>query len=206
MAVHDGDTVTLQWSGGREKIRLLGIDAPELKQVPWGPRSRDHAASLMLNQPLRVETDVQPRDRYGRLLGYVYVGSRFINRELIGNGHAVLLTYPPNVRHVAEFTAAQTDARARGLGIWNPQEPLDVSPYDFRHAKPRGRLTRGEDLRLNPPTASPAGSGQPGDQVRFNPRSKKFHREDCGHACARCEAMPRAEAEARGGSPCKESR
>lgn len=71
--VTDGDTVVVRLSGQDERVRLLGIDAPEKKQMPWGPRAARFLAKLVLGKTVRVETDVQARDRYGRLLGYVFV-------------------------------------------------------------------------------------------------------------------------------------
>ncbi|MEB3221168.1 MAG: thermonuclease family protein [Candidatus Sericytochromatia bacterium] len=200
VSVHDGDTVTVQTARGREKVRLLGIDTPELAQAPWGERARLFTDRLVRGQEVRVETDVQPRDRYGRLLGYVYVGETFVNLEVIRSGQAVLLTYPPNVRHVEAFTAAQTEARTKGVGVWDPKEPLTVSPKAFRHgggrragqAKPEGRAPE-----------SPAPSLAPGATVRFNPRSHKFHPEGCGHPCGSCEPLTVEEAKARGGVACK---
>lgn len=203
VAVYDGDTITLMVGEKKEKIRLLGIDAPEMKQAPWGIRSRDFARGLVLNKSVRVETDVQPRDRYGRLLGYVYVGDTFINRELVRQGHAVLLTYPPNVRHVEVFTAAQKEARENGRGIWDAKQPLDVSPRDFRRGNKSANFTRGAGLKLSSSASPLPAASQP---VRFNKRSKRYHSETCGHPCATCETIPLKEAEERGGRPCKTRR
>jgi micrococcal nuclease len=201
VSVHDGDTVTLATPRGREKIRLLGIDTPELAQAPWGARARAFTEGLVRDKELRVETDVQPRDRYGRLLGYVYVGNTFVNLEVVRSGHAVLLTYPPNVRHVEAFTAAQAEARAKGLGVWDPKEPLTVSPKAFRHGGGARRERRGS--AEGAPLASETPAVPPGAKVRFNPRSKKFHTDGCGHPCGSCEAMPVEAARERGGVPCK---
>lgn len=203
VSVYDGDTLTLMVGDRKEKIRLLGIDAPEMKQAPWGKQSRDFARGLALNKQLRIETDVQPRDRYGRLLGYAYAGDTFINLELVRQGQAVLLTYPPNVKYVERFTAAQKEARAKGLGIWNPKSPLDVSPRDFRRGKKPAAFTRGAGLKLAPSSA-PGASGTL--TVRFNKRSKRYHSDTCGHRCQTCESVPLPEAEARGGKPCRSRR
>jgi endonuclease YncB( thermonuclease family) len=201
VSVHDGDTVTVATPKGREKIRLLGIDTPELAQAPWGERARAFTERLVQGQEVRVETDVQPRDRYGRLLGYVYVGDTFVNLEVIRSGHAMLLTYAPNVRHVEAFMAAQTEARTKGLGVWDPKEPLTVSPKAFRHGGGGRRDARRTGEGAAP--AAAAASLAPGAVVRFNPRSQKFHPEGCGHPCGTCEPMPVEAARARGGVACK---
>lgn len=188
VSVHDGDTLTVMAGDRKEKIRLLGIDAPEIGQPPWGFASRDFVRGLALDKDVRVETDVQPRDKYGRLLGYVYVGKTFVNLEAVKAGHAVLLTYAPNVRYVELFTGAQTEARGKGLGLWNPKAPLTQTPYQFRH--PGGAAAS---------EAPVAATGK----VLFNRKSKKFHPPGCGHTCKTCVELDVAEARGQGGVQCK---
>ena len=191
---HDGDTLTLKLDSGKvEKVRLLGIDTAEMAQGRWGARARDFLARLVKNRRVKVVFDVQERDRYGRLLGYVYTqDGTFVNLELVRQGYAMVLTYPPNVAHVEAFTAAQHQARAKRLNIWGP-EGLEQSPRDFR----RHGATRGEGLKL----ATPKPAVQAG-QVSMNTKSKKYHRPDCHNAdCKACEPMSEAEARDRGGSP-----
>lgn len=216
VSVHDGDTMQVEVGGGRrEKVRLLGIDAPEISQAPWGVRSRDFMRGLAMDKDVRVETDVQARDKYGRLLGYVYVGPTFVNHEAVKSGHAMILTYPPNVKFVELFTAAQAEARTKGLGVWDPKEPLTQTPYEYRHRGEKPGFTRGANLKVASPGPRPAASARPATkgaaavqdapagQVRFNPRSKKYHPAGCGHECGTCVALPLAEAKARGGVECK---
>jgi micrococcal nuclease len=100
-------------------VRLIGIDAPELDQEPFGRRSK---AALEGRLPqgtvVRLEFDVQPRDQYGRLLAYVWRGRRFVNEEQATEGFATTLTVPPNVRHAERFRKAVAAARERGVGLW----------------------------------------------------------------------------------------
>jgi len=109
--ITDRDTLQVLLTNGlKEKVRLIGIDAPEKAQKPWG----EQAAALermVKNQWVRLKTDTTPRDRYGRLLAYMYVGRTFVNLELMNQGHAVLLSITPNVAHAEEFKAAQERAR-----------------------------------------------------------------------------------------------
>ena len=67
---------------------------------------------------MRLVRDVEPRDRYGRLLAYVYAGGTFVNAELVRRGYAAVLTVPPNVRFATEFTRLARRARDAGLGLW----------------------------------------------------------------------------------------
>lgn len=131
--VADGDTLTILVDGAKERIRLVGIDTPEKKQVPWGPRASAFTQKLVMGKEVRVETDVEPRDRYGRVLGYVYVGKTFVNLELVRQGYAMLYTSPPNVTHTDEFVAAQREAREAGRNIWSPRDGLTQTPYEYRH-------------------------------------------------------------------------
>lgn len=131
--VADGDTLTILVDGQKERIRLVGIDTPEKKQPVWGPRTKDFTTRLAMGKTVRVETDVEERDRYGRVLGYVYVGKTFLNLELVRQGYAMLYTSPPNVAHTDAFLAAQREAREAGRNIWHPKDGLTQTPYEFRH-------------------------------------------------------------------------
>lgn len=142
LKVTDGDTFTIRIKGKNEKVRLIGVDSPEVYhnkkdpgQEPWGTKAKKFAENLVLNKEVKVVTDVTPRDKYGRLLAYVYVGNTFVNLEMIKSGNAMLLTYPPNVAHVDEFTAAQKKAREANMGIWDRNNGLDTSPYQYRRNK-----------------------------------------------------------------------
>ena len=135
VSVHDGNTITVVIDGRTEKARLIGVDAPELDQEPWGVQSRDALRALVDGRMVRLETDVTKRDQYKRILAYVYVGDMFVNVELIRVGHAVMYTVPPNVAHVDDYRKAQSEAREAGRGLWNPAQPLDVMPDCYRKLK-----------------------------------------------------------------------
>ncbi|MEB3236519.1 MAG: thermonuclease family protein [Candidatus Sericytochromatia bacterium] len=143
--VSDGDTVAVAAKNGVEKIRLLGIDCPEKAQAPWGPRAKAFTQGRVAGKTVRIETDVQERDKYGRLLGYLFVGNELVNESLVREGLAMLYTAPPNVRFSERLLAAQRGARGSGKGIWSKRDGLKQSPYEFRHG---GR-------------AAPASVGQP---------------------------------------------
>lgn len=112
----DGDTIECREQGS---VRLIGIDAPELSQEPFGAMAQAALTDLLDSTAIvGLEPDVEARDRYGRLLAYVWVDSTMINWALIRRGWAVLLTYPPNVQYVDDFTDAQRLAREAGDGLW----------------------------------------------------------------------------------------
>ena len=119
--VIDGDTVVL--SGG-ERVRYIGVDTPELhhprKPVQWYAReAKEFNRQLVDGKSVRLELDVEKRDRYGRLLAYVYLkDGTFVNAELLRQGFGQLLTIPPNVKHVGLFVQMQKEAREAGRGLW----------------------------------------------------------------------------------------
>jgi micrococcal nuclease len=120
MRVVDGDTVVLRAAG---KSRLIGVDSPE---VFGGPECFGREASAFARRHLRtglrvrVEYDVEERDRYGRKLVYLRLpDGRSFNEVLVAEGFAVPLTIPPNVRHAERFRELARRARARGAGLWS---------------------------------------------------------------------------------------
>lgn len=127
LRVVDGDTIVADIDGNRERVRLIGIDTPESVKPNspvecYGKEASAHTKDLLADgTPIRLVLDVEERDRYGRLLAYVYRASdgEFINLTLAEDGYAGLLTYPPNVAHVDEFRAAVASARRGGIGLWS---------------------------------------------------------------------------------------
>ncbi len=120
--VYDGDTFTVELNGVRERVRLIGIDAPELNDSPQGPAAKLYLASLIAGETVDLVLGVKERDRYGRLLAYVCVNGLFVNLEMVRAGYASVWTYPPDVDHADEFLEAEREARAEGRGLWENKE------------------------------------------------------------------------------------
>jgi micrococcal nuclease len=123
--VVDGDTIHVQLSDRLEKVRYIGVNTPELRHPQRGvePGSYEaHAVNrrLVEGKRVRLELDVQPRDRHGRLLAYVWTGDTMVNAELLRLGYAQVMTVPPNVRHQALFLKLQRAARDSHRGLWRP--------------------------------------------------------------------------------------
>ncbi len=124
--VVDGDTIVVRIDGQEEKVRLIGINTPESvdprKPVEcFGKDASKHAAELLPEgTAVRLVRDVEARDRYQRLLAYVYRADDglFVNLAQVTDGFAEPATYPPNVAHVDEFAAAARTARDRNIGLW----------------------------------------------------------------------------------------
>ncbi|OGW33505.1 MAG: hypothetical protein A2X59_08885, partial [Nitrospirae bacterium GWC2_42_7] len=112
--VHDGDTITAIVENRSEKIRLIGIDTPEMGQRPWGSKAKEYLESLVESsfKTLTIEYDIEHRDKYGRILAYIRTkDGRLINEEMLSSGYALLFTFPPNVKYVDRFISAQKEAQ-----------------------------------------------------------------------------------------------
>jgi micrococcal nuclease len=123
--VVDGDTIHVQLGQTREKVRYIGVDTPETKHPTkgvqcFGQKASDFNAQLVAGEQVRLVRDVEERDRYGRLLAYVYRvrDGLFVNAELARLGYAQPLSIPPDVRFAERFTALAREAREHGRGLW----------------------------------------------------------------------------------------
>jgi micrococcal nuclease len=137
--VSDGDTIEAVVQGRVERIRLIGIDAPELDQRPWGRKSKKFLQDLISSAgwQLGIEYDVEQRDKHDRILAYLWTrDGKMINEEMVRNGYAVLFTFPPNVKHADRLAAAQVIARENELGVWG-KGGLRQQPSDYRKEHPR---------------------------------------------------------------------
>jgi len=133
--VIDGDTIELQ---NGERVRLIGIDTPESRFnsklerdakktgrdqrtiIAMGKKATIFTKSLVGGKRVMLEFDVERRDRYGRLLAYVYLpDGRMLNAELLKAGYAQVYTFQPNVKYVNKFLALQKEARENNRGLWS---------------------------------------------------------------------------------------
>jgi micrococcal nuclease len=124
--VVDGDTIVVSLDGRDERVRYIGIDTPESVKPDspvecYGKRASQANAALVAGRRVRLVTDVEERDRFGRLLAYVYrePDDTFVNAHLVRDGYARTLTIPPNVAHADAFRRLAREAREAGRGLWN---------------------------------------------------------------------------------------
>lgn len=130
----DGDTFWVD--NGTEKglkIRFIGIDAPESRRMfnreigYYGKEAKLYLTELLNNKKVKLVSDIDPLDQYGRTLSYVYLeDGTFVNAELIKNGFAVLMTVPPNVAFADYFAKLQKQARLNKRGLWKIDNTLPV--------------------------------------------------------------------------------
>lgn len=127
--ITDGDGIVCDRIG---RVRLIGVDTPELDQKPYGEQSaRALGTMIRVGTQVQLEPDVEARDRYGRVLAYVWRDSTLINWRLVREGWAVLLTYPPNVQYVDALAEAERRARDEGKGLW-ATGGFECTPRDHR--------------------------------------------------------------------------
>lgn len=129
--VVDGDTFWVD--NGTEKgmkIRLIGVDAPESRNAfnkrvgYYGKEATVYMKQLLQGKRVKLVSDVDSLDRFGRTLSYAYLeDGTFINAVLLKNGYAVLMTIPPNVRFTEDFIGLQTEARQQKRGLWGKDFP-----------------------------------------------------------------------------------
>jgi micrococcal nuclease len=130
--VIDGDTIEVARRGRTMDIRFIGIDTPETVHPSqpvgcFGPEASSFTSKKLEGQRLRLEFDVERRDHYGRLLAYIWVDGKLFNKTLVRQGYAQVSTYPPNVKYVDEFVAAQRRARKSNAGLWGADCPAEGS-------------------------------------------------------------------------------
>jgi len=119
--VIDGDTIEIE---GGEKVRYIGIDTPETvdprKPVQcFGVEASKKNKELVEGKMVRLENDITDRDKYNRLLRYIWVGDTFVNLELVKQGFAYSYTYPPDIKYQDQFVKAQQEAREAKRGLWS---------------------------------------------------------------------------------------
>jgi micrococcal nuclease len=123
--VVDGDTIVVSLDGRRERVRYIGIDTPESVRPDtpvqcFAERAAARNGALVAGRRVTLRTDVEERDRFGRLLAYVSRDEppRFVNAALVREGYATTLTIPPNVAHAELFRTLERRARAAQRGLW----------------------------------------------------------------------------------------
>jgi len=130
--VVDGATFVLV--EGKQRVRLIGADAPETVKPdwpvePWGPEASQFTKEFLAGGEVRLEYDGQRRDKYDRILAYVWVGDRMLNEELIRAGLArAELQYHYSQAMKSRFRRAEAEARAAHRGIWTKKNGIDFAP------------------------------------------------------------------------------
>ena len=214
--VADGDTIAILESVGsrvprdrtspaatQHKIRLYGIDAPESHQA-FGQKSKQHLSSLVFGKDVRVK--YKSRDKYGRILGIIYVDGLDINLEMLRAG---LAWHYKRFDSTPAYAAAESDARQNRRGLWS--DPTPIPPEQFRvgsrvprdrSAAPTAASSRveyraGNALPVSSRTAAPVNFAWPDTGYWLSTNSNKRHNRNCenyrktrGYPCTKDEGTP----------------
>ena len=125
VAVHDGDTITLQLERGQKKIRLAGIDAPELTQ-PYGVESLGALREAVIDKQVQVQTSKS--DKYGRVVGRVILDGQDINLKQVQSGMAWV--YREYLRELSKedrvvYIEAEAQSKTSDAGLWKDESPIE---------------------------------------------------------------------------------
>lgn len=112
--VVDGDTLVLV---GGERVRLLGINAPESGEKCF-QEAAERLRELVGGKEIRMEKDIEERDQYGRLLRYVYLGNVLVNEEMVKGGYAHVYLYNNTLRYKDQLMEAEKEAKGAGRCLW----------------------------------------------------------------------------------------
>lgn len=122
----DGDTIRVKKNEQEVKVRLIGIDTPETvdprKEVEcYGVEAKEYLGKLLSGKSVKIETDPSQDtyDKYGRLLGYVYLNEELVNLKMIEGGYAHEYTYDLPYKFQAEFRSGEKVARENAIGLWS---------------------------------------------------------------------------------------
>ncbi|MVQ39773.1 thermonuclease family protein [Paenibacillus anseongensis] len=182
--VVDGDTmkVSFQESGKvkEETIRLLLVDTPESvapdKPVqPFALEASKFAKDTLTDKDVRLELDVSERDKYGRLLCYLYIGDKMFNEMLLENGYArVAYIYPPNVKYVDKFREIQKAAQLKGVNIWSVENYAQEDGFHENAVKDKQSPSAAATPvpTASPTTAPTAGQPTPSPTVKPAPTTE----------------------------------
>ena len=124
--VQDGDSLLVDIGGREERVRLIGINAPERDEC-FGPESAAGLREIVDDAQVDIATDVESRDQYGRLLGYVYVDGTLVNEELARRGYVLARAFEPNTALQDRIDDASREARDDQRGMWSPDTCASAS-------------------------------------------------------------------------------
>ncbi|MEL6440883.1 MAG: thermonuclease family protein [Cyanobacteria bacterium J06621_8] len=131
--VVSGQTVEIKLTGASEitKVRITGIDAPDLRQEPWGKAAQEKLTELVRGMPVLIESELKKRDRFNRVDGHLWQDQTLISEQLVKSGCVLVNDRYPH-RYSKLLMESQEYARLMGYGIWNPQQAMRQTPQQFR--------------------------------------------------------------------------
>ena len=131
--VVSGQTVEVFLTGASEatRVRIIGIDAPDLRQSPWGEAAKQKLSELVMGSPVKLELESEDRDRFNRLNAHIWLNETLVSQELVKSG-CVLANDSYEHKYSKLLMESREYARLMGYGIWNPQQAMRYTPRQFR--------------------------------------------------------------------------
>lgn len=120
------------------QVRLIGLDAPDLRQRPWGEDAKALLEKLINDgdgngeKSLKLEFDLETKNRFGQIWAYGWKDPVFLNEQVLKQGYALFVGRSPNHKYDQRLENAQHWARLMGQGIWNPENPMRLTPGQYR--------------------------------------------------------------------------
>lgn len=197
-SITDGDTIKVNMNGREETIRFILVDTPETKHPrigvqPFGPEASAFTEQQLSGKEVQIEPGIEERDRYGRLLAYIYVDGQMFNKRLLKEGLARVDVYPPNTKYLDEFQEIQSAAQQKQIGIWSIENYVTEDGYNTEQAEETPKQEADTASDPTPAPASPAESyknctelrsvypdGVPADHPAYN---SKHDRDNDRWAC-----------------------
>lgn len=193
--VIDGDTIKVNLNGKIETVRFILVDTPETVKPgtpvePFGKEASNFTKQLLTGKTVELEKDVQERDKYGRLLMYVYVDGKSVEEELLKNGLARVAVFPPNVKYVDQYRAIEKEARDKKIGIWS----IENYVHDDGYYLPATNTASN-------PTPKSESANTSSSKTRTSHRSSSGSHRDMNCSDFATQAEAQAYFESHGGSP-----
>jgi micrococcal nuclease len=126
-SITDGDTIRVMVGGVNEAIRFIGVDAREVGDC-LSAEATAFVENAVADREVRLDRDISNRDHYDRLLRYVFVDGTLVEEELVRQGLAEAVEYPPDTRYAGALESAQAEAKAAHRGIWGDSCDTDTPP------------------------------------------------------------------------------
>lgn len=183
--VVDGDTFKVTINGKEETVRMLLIDTPETKHPdkpvqPFGPEASKFTKDLLTGKTVELEKDISERDKYGRLLAYVYVNGQSVQEKLLEKGLARVAVYPPDVKNVDKYREIQSKAQKAGVGIWSIENYAQEDGYHAEVVKKE----ESKPTKTVPKPQPEQATSKP--KLRYDPFGPD---RDCGDFSSQAEAQ-----------------
>lgn len=201
-SIVDGDTIKVELQGKTYTVRLIGVNTPETNHPtkgiePYGPEAKEFTKETITGKTVWLEFDVQEKDKYGRLLAYVWlerpkddsedeIRKKMFNAILVLKGYAQVMTVPPNVKYADHFVKFQKEAVENQKGLWGLEVYNSKVEKTTSDKEPQQAFTVTDEF-----------------YVYISKGGKKYHLKNCRYVNEKYEPITIEEAKEKGLTPCE---